>query len=512
MLVAGEIQAPPLPFSVQTRSGLTLHPADMIWHYRDSGVDVNLNFASFKGVEQRFCDCLKGVLIWYVENRSPGHLINMFSRMRHFCAFVLGRAEETITSISVSDIINYHSHLENATAWYLGALAGLLRRWTELEIPGISIEVIRLLDQLTLPGNTKGAAVLTMDPCKGPLTDVELSGVCVALSDAYAAKAISLRTYVLVWLSLLLAQRPKQYASMKAGDLSVEKSEDGSSSYWIKVPRAKQRNQLSRAEFKERPLTPQIGRIVAEYIAQVKAQFNGLLTDTSQAPLFPDMAYDNEVAPGFEFHSSSGVITRTITKTIDSLVVYSERTGKPIRINPRRFRYTKGTNAAREGYSQLVIAEILDHSDTQNVSIYVKNSPEVINRVDAAIAVAMAPLARAFAGELIFEESEAVRAGDPKSLILNSDGTSNFEPMGNCGTFSECSFAVPIGCYTCRNFQPWLDGPHQTVLDQLLAERDRLLSTGDERIATVNDRTILAVAEVVRQCNSINEGVNSNGQ
>jgi hypothetical protein len=43
------------------------------------------------------------------------------------------------------------------------------------------------------------------------------------------------------------------------------------------------------------------------------------------------------------------------------------------------------------------------------------------------------------------------------------------------------------------------------VLDYLLAERERLLVGTDARIASINDRTILAVAEVVRRCEGVHD-------
>jgi len=76
-------------------------------------------------------------------------------------------------------------------------------------------------------------------------------------------------------------------------------------------------------------------------------------------------------------------------------------------------------------------------------------------------------------------------------------------PMGNCGKFGFCGSLAPIACYTCSNFQPWLDGPHDAVLMHLISERERLLVGSDIRIASINDRTILAVAEVVKQCEDI---------
>ena len=49
----------------------------------------------------------------------------------------------------------------------------------------------------------------------------------------------------------------------------------------------------------------------------------------------------------------------------------SPRTGQLLTISPRRFRFTIATHMAEEGASLFHIAEVLDHSDTQNVRVYV---------------------------------------------------------------------------------------------------------------------------------------------
>jgi len=49
-----------------------------------------------------------------------------------------------------------------------------------------------------------------------------------------------------------------------------------------------------------------------------------------------------------------------------------------------------------------------------------------------------------------------------------------------------------------------LDGPHELVLDGLISERDSVYEgTGDLKIASVNDRLILAVSDVVTRCNAM---------
>jgi hypothetical protein len=54
----------------------------------------------------------------------------------------------------------------------------------------------------------------------------------------------------------------------------------------------------------------------------------------------------------------------------------------------------------------LVVAELLDHSDTQSAGIYVEATPQMLQRIYRAVAFQLAPLARAFAGTLIAKETE----------------------------------------------------------------------------------------------------------
>lgn len=162
-------------------------------------------------------------------------------------------------------------------------------------------------------------------------------------------------------------------------------------------------------------------------------------------------------------------------ETFSKLQVTSERTGKPLHVTATRFRRTPGTRAALEGHGELVIAELLDHTDTQNVGVYVQATSQILERIDRAVAMQLAPLAQAFAGEIITNESEVVRAGDPTSRICDPRFDASMRPMGNCASHAFCSLMAPVACYTCRSFHPWQDGPHEAVLDFLLAERERLL-------------------------------------
>jgi hypothetical protein len=333
------------------------------------------------------------------------------------------------------------------------------------------------------------------------LSDLEVESLQAALDRAYAACDVGMEGYVLTYLFMLLGQRAVQYAALKVRDVGVARVEDGTSVYTLRVPRAKQRDQLSRSEFTDRVLAPQIGQLLIEYSDAVRMKFKGLLSDPSDAPLFPARRRISKTEPqDFAYHRTWSGLRFFLVVTLLRLKAASERTGQPLHINAVRFRRTFLTRAAIEGHPPLVLAELADHNDTQNIGVYIEARPELVDRIDRAIAMRLAPLAQAFAGVLIEDESQATRAGDPTSRICNPDGDGAIKPVGSCGKFGFCGFSAPIACYTCVNFQPWLDGPHEAVLQHLIGERERLAKETDLRIASINDRTILAVAEVIQLC------------
>lgn len=442
----------------------------------------------------------KEVLVWYAENKSPFHLSNMFFYLSHFLKRGAGSVGCPILAITPELILSYRSSLLDRDSYYLGSLSGFLQKWHSLKLPGVNGDAIALLKQLRIKGNKKGEAVRTMDPENGPYTDIEFEAIYFALDGSYDAGKTDLSDYLLVWLFMALGQRPIQYAALKLCDLVVGVGKDGALVYTLRVPRAKQRGQLSRGDFKDRVLIPQIGEKLAQLREEVGDAFRSILPDPDQAPLFSAKRSRKNEPPGFEYHRTAQSLAGTLEGVLNRLSVTSERTGEAIHITATRFRRTLGTRAAVEGHGELVIAELLDHTDTQNTGVYVQAVPAIVERIDRAMALHLAPLAQAFAGVIIEDESKASRSGDTSSRICDPRYDATMKPMGNCGKHGFCGQFAPIACYTCRSFEPWLDGPHEAVLEHLISERQRLLAGSDVRIVSVNDRTILAVAEVVRRC------------
>lgn len=448
--------------------------------------------------------CLSA-LSFYASNLSSSHTKNVVERFQHFLR------ETGANEITDTVLINYRASLTKATEWYLGTIRGFLRRWYQLGYVGISEEIITLLDGWTIKGNRKGDAVKRKDPTQGPLTDNELQAFNEGVVKAYELDQIKTSDLAISLVTSNTGRRPIQISHLRVVDVLCGTNNKGEPFYVLNVPRGKH-GEGFRAEFKPFAITHELWSILsaqaknAVTLTEKKLGFQLQEQDRQQIPLFPDYRVLLQVTSPAEYralltsdklHMSAAEVTDILQFAAEETGVKSERTGENLFINARRFRYTTGTRAAREGFGELVIAELLDHRDTQNAGVYVKNIPEHVERLDAAVGFQLAPYAQAFAGVLVDSEKEAERGDDPSSRIRTGVG----KGVGTCGEHGFCGANVPIPCYTCIHFQPWLDGPHQEVYQDLLDERERVKNiTGDIEIAAVLDRSIVAVADVILRC------------
>jgi hypothetical protein len=285
----------------------------------------------------------------------------------------------------------------------------------------------------------------------------------------------------------------------------------GEPMFLIHIPRAKQRGEVFRDSFKTFAMTLELWTVLSAQRKAVIASIERILgyqlqeADRALLPLFPDLDEIEGIQSVQELrsllatdnlHVKSDLVTATLKLVVNAALIISERTGDLMELVATRFRYTKGTRAAREGFGKMVIAELLDHTDIQNVDVYTQNVPEHAQALSKAMALQLAPYAQAFQGVLVDRESDAKRGGDPTSRIKFKG-----QNTATCGQYGFCGANAPIPCYTCNHFQPWLEGPHEEILASLLAERENVEQiTGDAAMAAVNDRTIFAVVNVIQRC------------
>jgi integrase len=497
-----------LPEVVKLRSGALIDPKSDRWMFIDGVRAISLDFNQLPQQVNPLKDTFKRVLINVFEENSPAYATIHFYAFRHLAEVIAESSSEVVTEIQAIHIVNFISKYKDN----LGAesrLSAILTRWTNLGLAGFSEEAVSLLKSRRKPGNVKGEAVRTLDPVNGPLNDYELQEFTAALNEAYAQGTIEEGLFYLTWLVALTGQRVSQYCSLKVMDVMLGQAENGELKYEIQIPTAKQRDEVLRESFLTRPLPTKFGESLLRYAERVQAEYPEL---DKNAPLFPTRDRRTErlqLNSNFKYHWESVSLSRHFTHEMGKISPISPRTHEPMHLAIGRFRDTIGTRAAQEGYGELVIAEILGHVDTQNVGAYVAVIPEIAQRLDKILAKDLAPIANAFLGKVLLHEGDATRAGDPTSHII--DYKNSKKSVGSCGTTYDCKFNAPIACYTCRNFEAWIDAPHEALLDNLLSERERLLKTSGQRVASINDRTIVAIQAVIDECVRLrDEGAFSN--
>lgn len=465
---------------------------------KDTSLNVSLLMSR---IPSQHRGAAKKMMVHYATTFSGGTVLRLAAALHDFFS-------KTSGDISTTQLINYKSGL--ADNEHLMQLRPFFRRWLNFRLPGVTKEVVSMLDSWRLAGREKGLAVKTLDPRGGPLSDFEHSAFNEGLTFSYEAGEIDLYELCVCLIISTTGRRPIQLTHLKCGDLVDVVGSDGVINYFLHIPRAKQHGSSFRDEFKTYQLTREMYDLLNSHREKLWRDVDLMGYRLSQdhmklLPLFPakrslprygSTAELMKVLPGERLHVVVGVFTQVMKRAVESLGIVSDRTGDLLEVFARRFRYSLGTRAAREGVSKFVIAELLDHSDTQHVDTYTLNVPEHLKKIDEALGFQLAVYAQAFTGNLVDTELDALRGSDPASRIKHKRSG-----VGTCGNFSYCGMNVPRPCYTCVNFQPWLDGPHDELYFELLDERERIMSeTGDLTMAAILDRTIVAVAQVIMRC------------
>lgn len=484
-----------LPERVFTRSGSSFDPREDLWEWADGPFNARVDFRRYNHGFDAFVPSLKQALLPFVKGHSSAHVSNLLGAFSHFTDVIQTCPEG---EISAQHISNYAARLGAHEVGRLGTLNGLLQKWVALGLPGVEPECATYLLERRKPGHKKGEAVRTRDPVEGPLSEDEYSSLYSAVNTAYGRGELPLWMVLLARLLLACGGRISQYASLKLCDFDGDKLE-------LSLPQAKTGEEHTRSRFLLFDISPQTGRLITDYVNGLRAQgYDHNCAFFSQDLVMPQGPRKKQlrgVDHLFYGHCSPSTLSKRFSVLMAEIAPPTSRLDfAPMPLTSRRFRYTFGTRLAEEGASKVVIANRLGHADLQHVDVYVAASPKIVENIDRTMGALLAPLARAFKGQLVEDEEHSIRKGAPGSRII--DFRVSKDLVGSCGgKGSNCAFNKPVACYTCFRFEPWLDAPHAKVLARLLAEREKWLT--DDRMAAVNDEPIRAVQEVIALCTQV---------
>lgn len=476
-----------------TNSGYTFAITDPVW-VLDKNIKLNITLILDKlNIEHHYSFLI--TLSIFATTRSSSYTKKMFWA---FYDFVKTTKHGLITDMAV---IKYHEDALKNKIDHLDSMRVFFKKWHNLEYPGVTEQQIKILYKGKIKRRKLGEMVNTMDLDKGPLLDSDIINFNEDALLLFERDIITTAELTMALITSFTGRRPIQTSHLKLKDILYLYG--GKNEIALNFPRAKHGGDF-RSEFSKLKIIEDLNDIIIKLHEQNTVSVMNILgreiteEEQREIPLFLDIHALREVKNdrGLSkilktdfLHIKANAITTTIqkiAKNIDSLQ-HAEV------INARRFRYALGTRAAQEGYGIAVIAELLDHRTLKNVGCYVRNLPEHCNNIDEVMTKSMLNYARAFKGEVINSDTGSIKIKSHKGV-----------ESGNCANCNDCQAAVPIPCYTCPHFQPWINAPHKEIYDFLIEERKRIANvTNDMKIAMALDRTIIAISEVIDKCDTL---------
>ena len=440
----------------------------------------------------RHADNAKQAALAFLEDRAADTVANAVSFLCRMARHVPVGA-----TISAAALMDYRSRLAREQLHYLGHVAAFLKFWVARGYAGVDRDVLQFFSSIKIPGNVKGAAVRTHHPTKGPFTDLELQGITLAAREAHREGRVSRQDFAILLMLTATGSRPGQLSMLTCGDLVPPARGSAASRLLVPSLKKRTRKRLTR----ERVIPGELAVLLKELVEERSRdeRFRGIPVD--RRPIFAVEA--TAFASLAEAHIGSYGVRCALARIQSALGLRSARTAAPINLAPRRFRSTLGTRAADAGHPPVLIAHLLDHTDLQNVGVYVESRGSIQDRMDAALHGRAEPLAGLFRGAVVADETRSGVGEAPSRRVAAAGGGG----VGTCAGPRSCVRLAPLACYTCAAFRPWRDAPHEDLLRSLVEERRTLLADGvSPQVTGANDATIMAVAEVADRCRAMRTG------
>ena len=465
----------PLPAAAFTADGQMLVPSEDVWRLRkreDGGGQLVMDWTLVTNFSPRMLHLSKLIVAGRLANYASMTSRNDYYMLRRLGVWH-GRPGLEWTSITFAMGEAWLAHCVENTGEGgndFARLRDVYRYGAQvLQHEDFSTTTLLQLETTRAPGNEKGNAVRAGDPDEGYFTPPEVDSIVNALGQLRGTP----EQRASVWPSLELGRNALQYTLLRGRDLlRFPTSEDPNAPYLyrVRVRRIKKRQPVD--EVREWPISTPLGELLWS-----------LRRDDPDTPLLHWLG---------EKEPESAIIT-TMVAWVRAAGLRAPRTGGWLRLNPRRFRVTMLTNAADEGASLEHLAMLADHSDLQNVQVYVDRSPLFLERIRDKVDAIYDPMVKRFKGQFTTKREAQARGGRVIPGVAVQLPMLNVGGIGVCGHKSLCKLAPPLTCYTCESFVAFRDGPHVEVVEELDASMKRM----NDRVGLQIANALAAAREVV---------------
>lgn len=377
------------------------------------------------------------------------------------------------------------------------------------EYPGLSIDRAEELVGASLNGNRNNYMKLfLMDDSFGPFTREEMGIIQAALDDDDLD--IPLDSRIIVQLCVDWGLRPIQLSLLKEKDFQ-HNPQNGS--YWLNVPRVKQKQHDRRTQFKKRLISERLGLLITKMMEQNQwkktyygiddpplfhRRFERMMSDKSgiinvnDRPMLNPHIHKYEGAKyDYAFHIHQYIILRRIHE-VECFLPLSPRTGQLFNLTPYRFRYTLGTASVTQGMSAPEVAERLDHSNAESVRHYFKNTEHLWEVIQEATT------SRIEQGHFVAKFMSKEPESDNIYAVDITERTT-LTTIGKCHKGTACQLEPAVACYSCSSFKPNenVEG-HQkakSVIVELMSRAQSQSSKGE--IQHVFDEALVGVEAAI---------------
>ncbi|MGM0987750.1 MAG: tyrosine-type recombinase/integrase [Pseudomonadota bacterium] len=501
-----------LPTSFVSREGVLIDTTTDTWilsEYNSANNKIRFDEIEDSGVKW----ALKEYIKQRAQTVSSVSALNAYSAIR---ALVLRRIIYSGESIEETLIKSFEDMLVDMRErqsiwrayypirWYVWAAD----RYPEV---GFNGEYANLIDAIEVGGNPKGQAIKREDDEEGALSSLELKLMHKALREDKSVEFVSYQQRAVLALFIATGRNSENLTYLRESDLQNVAPHGLDPCYIIKMPRIKKGFISPRDDMIEESLDESLAQYVLDLV-RANSENRSLISQDLRCKPLPDTLFvnvrGNKVARALGVQENIlNMTTHDVRKLLKDFVarknIISPVTNSLLRITPRRMRYTFGTNMVAEGASRNELARMLDHSNTQSVSVYFRLAGRIVEHLDKALAKKYSSVLDMFKGSIVLSDAEAVN-GERKDKHLSFLEPGSLDPIGEigvCGESNVCHLDPPYSCYLCNKFQPYAHADHDNVLAYLLEDREEKIKKYEsKRLGIQLDDVIVAVAGVVERC------------
>lgn len=360
-------------------------------------------------------------------------------------------------------------------------------RWAALKkIAGFTREISSLLDDFAAPEYDPYRSVKFRE---NVFSAAEESAFIAVLDNAVdESNYFALRDNVMAHLNWELGLRAEQVAGVEERNLKEVAGPNGVRYFHLTLIRLKQGTY--KISYRNRVVSERLAKKIQQLVL-LKAEHFG--QQSGERPIFVNTS-NKRVSPGIVRHAIGKLCEKAQLDPCSSNFL----------------RHNMAQKLADQGTPGDLISDMLDHTTKIAARHYVAATPAIAKIKARALGknATYKELMSLMTGALIHRKD----ADDPAKIVRGVVATRYIGNIGTCGLEADTACAKnPIySCYTCRKFNPFIDGEHGNVVAALRSEVQLMLDTsldlGENKVVLQLEKTIEHASDILARCEAYGGG------